>query len=373
MSLSAQSSSGVQSDALSSAPVVERRDVADLVFRVSKDSILTLGGINVWELRTLLENVDDPFQEMPRALSVVINSASSAEAIVEEVTAYLAETALRLWPMWYHGFGTKFDICGNDSLGRQAARVLANEAGQKITCALPLWGEQAAILVLNGRAPRVKSVPLSTELDQLAKAIAPEGLVLVVSLLSKDVDAHAEALVRALECIAKTCGVVALIDELPVNAPPFDRILYGARVVSPEMALGPTEPPPFVELWIAPWRGMPHPLSDVEKRLAKAIAADNELRELFGFNQSVLTIHGSRPKVDLLWAEGRLVVELDGYESHGNRTAFAQDRHRDYELMVSGYTVLRLTNIEIAQDCEKALEKIRDLVRLRHQTMTKEI
>lgn len=138
MSLSAQSSSGVQFDALNSAPVVERTDVADLVFRVSKHSILTLGGINVWELRTLLENVE-PFQEMPRALSVVINSASSAEAIIDEIIRYLAETALRLWPMWYHGSGAKFEICGNDSLGRQAARVLANEAGRKIAGTLPLW------------------------------------------------------------------------------------------------------------------------------------------------------------------------------------------------------------------------------------------
>jgi very-short-patch-repair endonuclease len=41
------------------------------------------------------------------------------------------------------------------------------------------------------------------------------------------------------------------------------------------------------------------------------------------------------------------------------------DRHRDYELALSGYTVLRLANDEIAQDIEKAIEKIRDLVALR--------
>jgi very-short-patch-repair endonuclease len=44
--------------------------------------------------------------------------------------------------------------------------------------------------------------------------------------------------------------------------------------------------------------------------------------------------------------------------------AFVHDRHRDYELAMSGYTVLRLTNDEIAQDLEKAIEKIRDLVTL---------
>jgi very-short-patch-repair endonuclease len=68
--------------------------------------------------------------------------------------------------------------------------------------------------------------------------------------------------------------------------------------------------------------------------------------------------------VDLVWTKGRLVIELDGYDSHGNRGAFMYDRHRDYELTLSGYTVLRLANDEIAQDIEKAVEKIRDIVHL---------
>jgi hypothetical protein len=67
------------------------------------------------------------------------------------------------------------------------------------------------------------------------------------------------------------------------------------------------------ESWIAPWCGLPHPLSDTEQRLAKALGADAELAPLFGFNQFVATVRGSRPKVDLVWTEGRVVVELDGY------------------------------------------------------------
>jgi len=118
------------------------------------------------------------------------------------------------------------------------------------------------------------------------------------------------------------------------------------------------------EPWIAPWLGLPHPLSEIEQRLAKALHADRELGPLFAFNQIVGTVRGSRPKVDLLWAEGRLVIELDGYGSHGNRLAFMYDRHRDYELILSGYTVLRLANDEIEQDLQKAVEKIRNLVNL---------
>ena len=126
------------------------------------------------------------------------------------------------------------------------------------------------------------------------------------------------------------------------------------------------------EPWLLPWRGRPHPLSAVEQRLARLIEADEELAPLFGFNIPVETVRGSRPRVDLLWAEGRLVVELDGYADHGTRAAFLRDRHRDFELQLSGYAVLRLPNDEIAQDCWLALEKIRDLVRQRRQVLLRE-
>jgi len=71
-------------------------------------------------------------------------------------------------------------------------------------------------------------------------------------------------------------------------------------------------------------------------------------------------VRGERLRVDLIWEPGRLAI--DGYGSHGNRIAFMQDRHCDYELILGGFTVLRLTNDEIAEHLEKALEKIRDVV-----------
>ena len=48
------------------------------------------------------------------------------------------------------------------------------------------------------------------------------------------------------------------------------------------------------------------------------------------------------------------------------------DRHRDYELVLSGYTVLRLANDEVLQDFGRAVEKIRDVVRLRRALMKQE-
>jgi very-short-patch-repair endonuclease len=111
--------------------------------------------------------------------------------------------------------------------------------------------------------------------------------------------------------------------------------------------------------------GQPHPLSEVEKRVWAHLSQDDELAPLFRCNQTVVTRHGGRPRVDLLWLEGRVVVEFDGYADHGVRDAFERDRHRDYELTISGYTVLRITNDEVQRDLEAAVGKIRDVVHSR--------
>ncbi|MDR1165036.1 MAG: endonuclease domain-containing protein [Deltaproteobacteria bacterium] len=66
--------------------------------------------------------------------------------------------------------------------------------------------------------------------------------------------------------------------------------------------------------------------------------------------------------MDLLWPEGRLVVEVDGYSYHGGQAAFEYDRHRDFLLLLSGYRAMRLSHAEIKRDSDRALQKIRDAV-----------
>jgi len=227
----------------------------------------------------------------------------------------------------------------------------------------------AVELTLEQRPPRVRKVPAAVEVAQLALAISPTGLVLIIDAEQACTDSNSAAIVHALEWIAQLtgCAVVTLFRALPPHEPPFDRILYGARVlVREEQHDQETEPVTISaeEPWLAPWLGSPHPLSETEQRLERALRADQELSRLFDCNQFIETVRGSRPKVDFVWSKGRLVVELDGYGSHGNRAAFMYDRHRDYELALSGYTVLRLANDEIAQDIGKAVEKIRDIVQL---------
>jgi very-short-patch-repair endonuclease len=66
----------------------------------------------------------------------------------------------------------------------------------------------------------------------------------------------------------------------------------------------------------------------------------------------------------LLWAEGKLVVEIDD-ASHWRKDKYAADRQRDFELMLSGFMVLRITSEEVLSDTPKAIEKIRKCVELR--------
>jgi very-short-patch-repair endonuclease len=93
--------------------------------------------------------------------------------------------------------------------------------------------------------------------------------------------------------------------------------------------------------------GRAHHASTIEQRVEAALRRDPELGSLFSCNETV-AIHGygTSPRVDLLWRDGRVVVELDGPE-HQNDPKFANDRRRDFEL-VAGYLVLRMTNDQVA-------------------------
>ena len=48
-------------------------------------------------------------------------------------------------------------------------------------------------------------------------------------------------------------------------------------------------------------------------------------------------------EVDFFWPHHDLIVETDGWGSHGNRRAFESDRARDAMLQAHGYTVVRFT------------------------------
>ncbi len=63
-----------------------------------------------------------------------------------------------------------------------------------------------------------------------------------------------------------------------------------------------------------------------------------------------VNVHVEGLEVDFLWRAQRLIVETDGHEDHGTRTAFERDRARDARLTALGYRVVRFTHRQLAND-----------------------
>ncbi len=66
--------------------------------------------------------------------------------------------------------------------------------------------------------------------------------------------------------------------------------------------------------------------------------------------------------VDFFWRAERLIVEVDGWESHGTRSAFEDDRARDARLRLLGFDVLRFTWRQVADDGAYVAKAIRTLL-----------
>jgi hypothetical protein len=62
---------------------------------------------------------------------------------------------------------------------------------------------------------------------------------------------------------------------------------------------------------------------------------------------------------DYHWPSHQVIVETDGFETHGTRSAFRNDRAKDAALTASGYRVLRFTRDD---DPEQAIKRLRALL-----------
>jgi hypothetical protein len=63
--------------------------------------------------------------------------------------------------------------------------------------------------------------------------------------------------------------------------------------------------------------------------------------------------------VDFLWAEQKVIVEIDSWSHHGDPLAFEKDRLRDVELAAAGYDVHRTTYKMLESDPKPFLQNVR--------------
>ena len=311
--------------------VPARCSIAERLAALRPGEMLTLVGNTGAEAAANLAEQPLEIHVLPLNLA----GATTAEQAIGLILDDLAELAGALWPQW--------------------------EAPTPLGSVVPSsWRRAALRFVIAGRRPRFRWLVRETELAGLLSALPDLALLCEIDARRPE---RAAPIIAALEwCRRNAAKVIATVAEQPARAPPWDRIVYDALTV---------ERPPATQALrrvIAPAAARAASGSDSEQRMRAAL---ENTRDLAGLFEAEITLNlgplGPTPRVDLLWREGKIVVELDGAE-HERGLTYAADRHRDYELMVAGYLVLRLTNAEVALDLGRAIEKVRRVVELRRRS-----
>jgi hypothetical protein len=77
---------------------------------------------------------------------------------------------------------------------------------------------------------------------------------------------------------------------------------------------------------------------------------------------ATIDLHDKPRTVDCLWPTHNLVAELDGFATHGTRSAFEEDRARDRALQAAGWRVIRVTWRQLHTQPQALAEDLRKLL-----------
>jgi very-short-patch-repair endonuclease len=88
-----------------------------------------------------------------------------------------------------------------------------------------------------------------------------------------------------------------------------------------------------------------------------------EFARAYGLPEPSVNVVVLKDPVDFFWPAAKLIVEVDGWESHKTHAAFEADRVKDAKHHVAGYLVLRITARRIDRDAPAVAGEIRALLR----------
>jgi very-short-patch-repair endonuclease len=72
-------------------------------------------------------------------------------------------------------------------------------------------------------------------------------------------------------------------------------------------------------------------------------------------------------EADIVFEHERVVVELDGYETHGTRASFERDRERDAAALAAGYVTIRITWERFTFTPQREAERLLRILERRRQ------
>jgi very-short-patch-repair endonuclease len=219
-------------------------------------------------------------------------------------------------------------------------------AGTNVT-----WHLRAAELLYAGALPLPPSFPLAVQVEQLTGTLAVSGHRILV--ISPTFSPHLKRAVEWLESHSKIS--VEATGDSPAAIGDNSMAVTALTLADQPVQKG-------CSVSVLTLEGQPHWASPGEQKLHKRLEADPFLAGLFRCNIKVVSRYGRVYCADFLHDTKKLIVEVDGYGFHGNRQAFFSDRHRDYELLVSGYLTLRIDHEEILRDVESVVGKIRSVL-----------
>lgn len=323
------------------------------------------------DVRTTASELDQSDRNIPgetKHVTLIWDELPSHDSLLEGLLHAMANAAFNIWPEWYGG-KVDFKSRGNAWLeDEMLSDFKVNELAAINPELYAPWLKSAMACCQARKAPALSErFPTTLQFKQLALVINPETLVVTLAVndaAPQEYRLHSLSRIATWIANETNARVAVLIPETLQQHQELDLILDGAiklpAVSHLDLATTVLEPVNVAAL------GQAASVNGSGKNiLFNKLLKDAELGQLFCANQSVETVRGKRYLVDLLWKDRKVVVEVDGYDDHGNRIAFLEDRNRDYELLISGYIVLRIAQDEVVNDLEIAVEKIRDVVRFR--------
>jgi hypothetical protein len=87
-----------------------------------------------------------------------------------------------------------------------------------------------------------------------------------------------------------------------------------------------------------------------------------DLCDAYGIPRPEVNVIVEGVEVDFFWRAQRLIVETDGHETHGTRSAFENDRAKDARLTVLGYRVVRFTYRQLVYEPQTVTRTLRALI-----------
>lgn len=381
------------------ASVLMGKSAIELLEAGAPGRVLTVFCDDVEVTKQALRLTSEERNPAPTLVGLEWEHAPGLSREIDEIRDALADAARSLWPSWYTTVDQRFsdDAARSPELEGLVQRLSTTHRGSVS------WLKAAWAQCSSGRLPIVPHLAAAQQVRQLAQAIDPAQLVCIMSVVSPEAtSARVRGLSRAAGWLAHEAQtkVYLLVPQAWQNHPELDHVTYGSMshtvVINDAPPPAPPEPARKSELAVmlageahvsprkqpdpkdapvisvGPICGRPHPKSYVEQTIHQLIQDDPELEPLFEFNQRLIAENKSEPIVDIVWREGLLVVELDGPEHHSPQM-YGRDRDRDFQLMLRGYRVMRITNAEVYVDPHLAMIKIRSAVAwLRRSQLSKE-